>query len=434
MKPLKNMLTLLSFFLLLTLLGCTTNTPGDQNDQSDQGDQSENQEVNNDPWSQVATGETVPFDNDLEAWGGPEADNTETTQPERDEAENLDTTDPEELNPETENPDETENNNPDETQEAGPEPTNPEESTEPNTGETSQNPLPYSLEALKQTTLRWTDLRLETTLAENAAYTRYRISYLSNDLRISGILNIPVGDGPFPVAILNHGYIDPAVYTVWRGLKREQDALARNGIAVLHTDYRNHGLSDDDPTLEENYVFRNFFYTQDSLNAVLALQERNDPRLDTEAVWMLWHSMGWWVSMHAMIARPDLVDAVALYAPVHSNERYNFQRRRAEDLTQQERQQRTDQLGDLSDPDNFSAYSAHPAFPQRADQYNTPIKIYHWTNDQSTPYERSTTTRTALSDAGANVELITYQWEQHEFTTRRNNFITNVIDFFNSSL
>jgi hypothetical protein len=28
--------------------------------------------------------------------------------------------------------------------------------------------------------------------------------------------------------ILNHGYIDPAIYTNGRGLKREQDYLARN--------------------------------------------------------------------------------------------------------------------------------------------------------------------------------------------------------------
>jgi uncharacterized protein len=62
-------------------------------------------------------------------------------------------------------------------------------------------------------------------------------------------MNIPIRKGKYPLVILNHGYIDPAVYTLGRGLKREQDFLARNGFAVLHTDYRNHAFSDDDASM-----------------------------------------------------------------------------------------------------------------------------------------------------------------------------------------
>ena len=90
---------------------------------------------------------------------------------------------------------------------------------------------------------------------------------------------------------MNHGYINPAVYTVGRGLKREQDYLARNGYAVLHTDYRNHGLSDSDPELENNYVFRDYFYGQDAVNAILAVEALDDARIDTSRIGMLGHSM-----------------------------------------------------------------------------------------------------------------------------------------------
>ena len=31
-------------------------------------------------------------------------------------------------------------------------------------------------------------------------------------LRISGILDMPSGRGPFPALVLAHGYIDPAIY------------------------------------------------------------------------------------------------------------------------------------------------------------------------------------------------------------------------------
>lgn len=90
------------------------------------------------------------------------------------------------------------------------------------------------------------DLRVGRTLARTRDYTRVAITYRSGGLTISGIMNLPRGRGPFPVIVLAHGYIDPRVYVSGQGLRREQDALARNGYAVLHVDYRNHAGSDDD--------------------------------------------------------------------------------------------------------------------------------------------------------------------------------------------
>ena len=47
--------------------------------------------------------------------------------------------------------------------------------------------------------------------------------------------------------MLNHGYIEPSIYVTGQGLAREQDALARAGFVVLHTDYRGHAASDPVP-------------------------------------------------------------------------------------------------------------------------------------------------------------------------------------------
>src|SRR3989338_1908776 len=76
------------------------------------------------------------------------------------------------------------------------------------------------------------DLTIGSVLAQTNTYTRYYMTYKSGGLTISGIINIPHGDGPFPVLFLNHGFIDPAVYTNGRGLKREQDYLAQRGYIV----------------------------------------------------------------------------------------------------------------------------------------------------------------------------------------------------------
>ncbi|MFA6413370.1 MAG: hypothetical protein WCW53_11790, partial [Syntrophales bacterium] len=75
----------------------------------------------------------------------------------------------------------------------------------------AENPLeklPSELTIKHFSTMRLsgTGLTLESVEYRTDAYTRYRISYISNGLKISGILNIPQGKGPFPLLIFNHGY------------------------------------------------------------------------------------------------------------------------------------------------------------------------------------------------------------------------------------
>jgi pimeloyl-ACP methyl ester carboxylesterase len=292
--------------------------------------------------------------------------------------------------------------------------------------------LPYSVEALKQLNFSWHSLSLEAIENDTSSYTRYRIFYMSNWYRISGILNIPKWDWPFPLIILNHGYIDPAVYTVWRWLKREQDYLARQSFAVLHTDYRNHGLSDDDPTLFENYIFRNYFYTQDAINSILAVKESSLTELnsiDTESIGMLWHSMWWWITLHALIAQPDLIDAALLYAPVHSTEWFNFNRWREDSLSEEERRKRIQILWSL-DIEGFIPYSATPY----VDKIQAPIQIYFWTDDRSVPYQRWVETNNILTTAWVESELIMFTWENHEFSREWNTFMEWTTSFFNLHL
>ena len=84
-------------------------------------------------------------------------------------------------------------------------------------------------------------------LTDAGPYKRYAVSYRGDGKRITGIMNIPDGKGPFPVVVLNHGYIDPDTYWSGQGMPREQDVLARRGFVVLHVDYRNHAGSSSDP-------------------------------------------------------------------------------------------------------------------------------------------------------------------------------------------
>jgi pimeloyl-ACP methyl ester carboxylesterase len=177
-------------------------------------------------------------------------------------------------------------------------------------------------------------------------------------------MNIPNGDGDYPLVILNHGHIDTDIYTLGRGLKREQDYLARNGFAVLHTDYRNHAFSDKDLSIiEEKTPNRSRKYGSDSMNAIIAVREavihgmKEVTSIDPERVGMLGHSMGGGVTMYSLVTHPDLVDAAVLYAPVHMNEYYNFNRWMKPRLSKDEYTYLRKELGDLSNSGTFLSIS-----------------------------------------------------------------------------
>ena len=184
-------------------------------------------------------------------------------------------------------------------------------------------PHPVSIQALIQMEYDGGGLKLGEVLDETSSYTRYFVTYRSSGLTISGVMNVPNGDGPFPALVLNHGYIDPDVYTNGRGLRREQDYLARHGYVVLHTDYRNHAQSDDDPNAEQNLRLG---YTEDVVNAVLALGTSGLPAVDPNRIGLLGRSMGGGVTYNVLVAQPGLVDAAVVYAPVSSNAVDNFDR------------------------------------------------------------------------------------------------------------
>ncbi len=274
-------------------------------------------------------------------------------------------------------------------------------------------------------------------LDDNSGYTRYQISYLSDGLRISGIMNIPKWDENYPLVILNHGHIDTDIYTLGRGLKREQDYLARNGFAVLHTDYRNHAFSDKDLSIiEEKTLGRSAKYGSDSVNAIIAVREavkhgvKELANVDPERVGMLGHSMGGWVTMYSLITYPDLVDAAVLYAPVHSNEYYNFEKWTKPRLSKAEYANLEKEYWTLSSSGTFLPISPEWYLAR----IETPIQMYWGTSDDSCPIEWGRYMSGTFDRVGVDLEYIEYDGEGHEFSREWTNFMEGVVEFFEEEL
>jgi dipeptidyl aminopeptidase/acylaminoacyl peptidase len=251
------------------------------------------------------------------------------------------------------------------------------------------------------------DLTLGRVLAKNSAYTRYAVSYRSGKFTISGIMNIPQGKGPFPVVVMAHGYIDPAVYRTGQGLAREQDYLARRGFVAFHTDYRNHATSDDDPNLMKRLRYG---YVEDVINAAYAVKRSSLKRLNKNRVGLLGRSMGGGIAYSALVSQPGLFDSAVVYASVSSKAAENTVKWMANDPVV--RREIYGKYGKPAENPTFWNGMSPYSYMSRVTE---PLLVLHGTADDTCPVRWANEAVAELRRLNKQVVFVKYQRAGHTF-------------------
>jgi len=285
---------------------------------------------------------------------------------------------------------------------------------------------PVSLPALMQTEIVGSDLVIGDAIGSTAKYTRHPVTYKANEFTISGIMNIPKGEGPFPTLVLGHGYIDTDIYTSGRGLKREQDYLANRGYIVLHTDYRNHAGSDDDPNNDTNLRLG---YTIDVIAAARALRTSGLPQVDTAKIGYLGRSMGGGIGYNVATVAPNEFDAIILYAPVSANYVDNFNKwgRNMPAVGNPI----IERFGSPEDTPKFWAGISAENYFEKIDD---PILIHHGTNDQICKIAWSERAVAQMEALDKDVTFQIYEGEQHAFEPQWELSMQRSVEFFQQNL
>ena len=169
---------------------------------------------------------------------------------------------------------------------------------------------PLSVPALRLRHYPPSEIRLHTAAARHDDYTSYLMSYTSDDLHITGMATIPAGPGPFPVVLLNHGYVLPSQYATGVGTRVMADALGRRGILTLASDYRGLGGSQDDAQFS---LGARLEFVIDVLNLASAAREFPEAQPGRVGVWG--HSLGGELAIRAGVVDPQ-IGPIALWAPL----------------------------------------------------------------------------------------------------------------------
>src|SRR5512145_3052471 len=184
---------------------------------------------------------------------------------------------------------------------------------------------PMFILAMRQREYPGSAITIEETLDAGANYGRYYASYLSEGLKIYGLLTVPHGEMPesgWPAIVFNHGYIPPDIYRTTERYIAYVDQIARSGYIVFKSDYRGHDRSEG----QAGGAYSRPDYTVDILNAVASMKKY--PDADGNRIGMWGHSMGGYITLRSMVITGDIKVAVIWAGVVGSYEDllYNWHR------------------------------------------------------------------------------------------------------------
>jgi dienelactone hydrolase len=281
----------------------------------------------------------------------------------------------------------------------------------------------YTISALRARAYGGGTLEVLDTMGDGDVFTRYALRYPSDGLNIYGFMNVPKGPGPFPVLIMLHGYVDPAIYQTLDYTTDAADGMTSEGYLVLHPNLRNYKPSDSGDNL-----FR-VGLAVDVLNLIALVKAQGGQpgpleKADPSRIGLWGHSMGGGIVLKVITVSSD-VKAAMLYASISGDEQKNSRffftftgnPLNATELTASEAA--------------FRAMS--PASYYR--NISAAVAIYHGDADTTVPIEWAQETCQQLKDAGVTVQCTYYPGAEHTFRSRyMGEFGPSVSTFFQTYL
>lgn len=108
-----------------------------------------------------------------------------------------------------------------------------------------ENPLEkYSLDRLKEYVPEPSQIQLEGVITQEDSYTSYLFSYITQGKKVTGQLNKPKTEGPYPVVVMIRGFVDPSLYQTGIGTRNAAAVFSSSGYLTVAPDFLGYGESD----------------------------------------------------------------------------------------------------------------------------------------------------------------------------------------------
>lgn len=275
------------------------------------------------------------------------------------------------------------------------------------TSEAQVETNPFFIDSLRARKPTGEEFKVEGTVRQTAKFTSYKVSYKSDGLKQYALMNKPVGESPaggWPVVVVNHGHIEPSIYSTENSYINTSAYYAGAGFLVLKPDYRGHGLSEGDA----GGVAARLNYAVDVVNLLALLPDIADA--NEEKVFMYGHSMGGDVTLR-VLETTNIVDGASLWAPAVTTfpESILYFSRKRDSERRVRLESELAATFEAGDWDKVSTLA-------NVDKVQVPVVIHHGTADESVPFAWGEALAAKMKESGKNVELFIYPNDNHDIS------------------
>jgi dipeptidyl aminopeptidase/acylaminoacyl peptidase len=262
----------------------------------------------------------------------------------------------------------------------------------------------------------------ERVLQEDSLYTSYLVTFFSQGKTVSGQINIPVGEGPFPVIVMLRGYVDQEIYTTGMGTQRAAEYFAKNGFITFAPDFLGYGDSDkpSENILEER--FQTYVVALDAIASV-----KNIDKADPEKIGLWGHSNGGQIALTILEASGVGYPAV-LWAPVSKPFPYSILYY-SDELSDRGKLLRK-KLAEFEQDYDVDLYS----LTNYLELINAPIELHQGTLDDAVPQSWSKQLVDELGKQDKQIDYFIYPGADHNLMPSWNLAVERSWKFFRDKL
>jgi uncharacterized protein len=249
---------------------------------------------------------------------------------------------------------------------------------------------PYAIESLRARSYPGGTIAIGDQMVRGPGYTRYHMGWPSGGQTMTGTISLPDGPGPFPVVVVNHGFIPPDRYWIGQDSGIFGDPMASHGFIAVAPNWPGYAGSGPGPADLPSIVGQ----VVTALDLVSSLASL--PQADPTRVAFVGHSNGGGISEIAMVVDPR-IRAVVLQAPVST------------DMADNARKwwlQRPESLAGLGSPDANPDGYRHLSPRNYLESWQGPVLLIQGTSDHTIPADWTNATFAALQQKGIQSRLM----------------------------
>jgi len=236
----------------------------------------------------------------------------------------------------------------------------------------------------------------------------------------TGQINLPSGNGPFPVVVMLRGYIDQETYSSGDGTRRVAEVLSENGFITISPDFLGYGGSDE----EADNIFETRFQTYTTVLSLIKSLDQID-NWDKDNIFLWGHSNGGQIALTILEITEESYPTV-LWAPVSKLFPYSilYYTDQSEDRGKLIRSE----LSKFEQNYNADLYS----LDLYLDRINSPIQIHQGLVDDAVPVSWSDQLVKKLLNLNLDIDYYKYPSTDHNMNPVWDTVVSRDLEFFNN--